>query len=51
MEDDPGEVGRGDRVEKVDRPWSGISSISEAQSNFFELDAGAKSNWAEHQHV
>ena len=41
MEDDSGEVRGGDRVEKVDGPRSGVSSVSETYPNFFEFSARA----------
>ena len=41
VEDDSREVGRGDRVEEVDCPWSGVKSVSETYSDFLEFGARA----------
>lgn len=51
MEDDSREVRGGDRVEKMDRARSGVSSVSETYSNFFEFGARAEGDRVENLHI
>jgi hypothetical protein len=51
VEDDSGEVGGCDRVEKVDYPRTGVSSVPETYSNFFEFGARAQGDRTKRLHI